>query len=79
VNFSTPSKKRWMISPSPDFGSASDQTRKPSSLRSAQEITTTRCRCNGQEIAAILGPLALEGKLGHLGITKLGRQFMQRA
>jgi hypothetical protein len=49
VNFSTPSKKRWMISPSPDLGSASDQTRKPSSLRNAQEITTTRCRCSGRK------------------------------
>jgi hypothetical protein len=51
-----------------DFGSASDQTRKPSSLRSAQEITTTRCRCRGRKVAAVLRPLALEGELGHFGV-----------
>jgi hypothetical protein len=62
-----------------DFGSASDQTRKPSSLRSAQEITTTRCRCSGRKVAAVLRPLALEGELGHLRIGQRRRQFVQRA
>jgi hypothetical protein len=79
VSFSTPSKKRWMISPSPDFGSASDQTRKPSSRCAGAGNHHDALQVQRQEIAAVPGPLALEGELGDLGIGQCGRQFVQRA
>ncbi len=39
-----PSKKRLIAAASPVSGSPIENTRTPSSLRSTQEITTTRCR-----------------------------------
>ena len=72
-----PSKKRWMISPSFDSGSASDQTRSCLSSRSTQEMTMTRCRCSCMKSRAALGAPLLEGELRHFEVGQCGFQLMQ--
>jgi hypothetical protein len=44
-----PSKKRATIACSLSSAVPSDHTLTPSSVRSAQEIATTRCRCGGMK------------------------------
>jgi hypothetical protein len=62
-----PSKKRWMISPSPT--SARPATRRGSRV-AAQRAGDHHdaLQVERQEIAAVLRPLALEGELGHFHI-----------
>jgi hypothetical protein len=58
-------------------GSDSDQTLRPSLVRSTQEMVTTRCRCKLQEIVAGFGPALLEGEFGDFVVGKLARQIVQ--
>ena len=72
-----PSKKRWMISPSFDSGSASDQMR--SCLVVAQHAGDDDDALQVQlhEIGAALGAPLLEGELRHFEVGQCGFQLMQ--